>query len=619
MQFPETHDDIDLDAEPRPIDAHAVRRRLAAVLIVVVVIMLLVFIPPLINVSRFQRRVDRNISTAIGRPVHFDKLSLTLLPMPGFTLENFVVDEDPAFGSEPILRSDEVRVTLRISSLWSRHVEFSKISLTEPTSVNLVHLSDGRWNIEPLLFQASHIESAPTSQRYASAAPRFPYIEATGARLNLKLDQEKTPFSLEDADFALWEDQPQRWNLRVEAHATRTDVAPGDTGTLRVEGTLGKTGVKAATLAETPIDLHGDLREAQLGGLTQFVSGSDAGLRGVVSASFALAGTVGQNTIKTSIGVEGARRADFVPPHELSMQIGCHATVSSTFHAFTGIECAWPPAESSNRSDVMVAANIPDVTEPRTASVRVTIPALPLGRLLDVLGVATPHPPAGFSGDGALAGSLTWGLPAGEESASAGPGKPGLPAPSVEAKPTWSGELDLSGASLTLDDGHIVPLQEVVLRATAPAAQPAHSHRPAAPVAPPPPDSFDLLPVTLDLGGREPVTLSGHLDDSGYALHLAGSVLPAQLLALGSAIPQLGDGLEDCLPKPAGDQPEPGQSAAPFHGNARGTPASASPADAPAAEERPVPVDLTATRQWGGLQIWCPVLAADSAKRPREN
>src|SRR5438270_2809732 len=106
-----------------------------------------------------------------------------MLPVPGLTLNNFVIEEDPAFGYEPILHADSVQVSLRISSLWRRHVEFSKISLTEPTSVNLVHLSDGRWNIEGLLFKASHSRSAPTVQRFAGPAGRFPYIEATGARL----------------------------------------------------------------------------------------------------------------------------------------------------------------------------------------------------------------------------------------------------------------------------------------------------------------------------------------------------------------------------------------------------------------------------------------------------
>src|ERR1035437_793340 len=272
MHATHTNDEADLDnhAESR------IRHRLAALLTVLLVIFLLAFIPPLINVSRLQRRIARNIGNAVGRPVHFDRVSLSLLPLPGFTLDNFVVDEDPVFGFEPILRADQVHVTLRISSLWGRRVEFSKISLTEPTSVNLVRAANGKWNIETLLLQASHIQAAPTAQRFAGPAARFPYIEATGARVNLKLDQEKTPFSLTDADFALWLPEPHQWHLRLEAHPLRTDTAPGDTGTIRVEGTLGGADLGASSLAEIPIDLHGDWRNAQLGGLSLLLFGNDS-------------------------------------------------------------------------------------------------------------------------------------------------------------------------------------------------------------------------------------------------------------------------------------------------------------------------------------------------------
>jgi len=190
MQSTHTNDEADLETRP----GSSVQRRLVWLLAVLLAVLLLTFVPPLFNVSRLQLRIARNISASVGRPVHFDGVSMNLLPLPGFTLENFVVEEDPAFGSEPILRADEVRVTLRISSLWRRRVEFSRISLTEPASVNLVHLANGKWNVEGLLLQASHIQAAPTTQRYAGAAPRFPYLEATGARLNLKLGQEKTPF-----------------------------------------------------------------------------------------------------------------------------------------------------------------------------------------------------------------------------------------------------------------------------------------------------------------------------------------------------------------------------------------------------------------------------------------
>ena len=250
-------------------------RRLLYLAFAVLAVMLLILLPPYISVNRYQRRIATSIGDSLGRPVHLDKVSLNLLPLPGFTLENFVVEEDPAFGSEPVIRANSVRATLRLRSLWSRRVEFSTISFTEP-SVNLVHTSDGKWNLESILLHAAHISAAPTAQRQAGPAPRFPYIEATGARLNLKLDREKSPISLTDADFALWLPDPQQWHLRLSAHPARTDTDVSDTGIFELEGTLSR----APSLGQVPINLRGTWRNAPLGGASHFLLGRDAGLRG---------------------------------------------------------------------------------------------------------------------------------------------------------------------------------------------------------------------------------------------------------------------------------------------------------------------------------------------------
>ncbi|HEY5382670.1 MAG TPA: AsmA family protein, partial [Acidobacteriaceae bacterium] len=179
------------------------RRRLLFAVTLIVILLLLVLTPPLVNVSSFHRRIVASMSQSLGRPVHLDRVTLHLLPMPGFTLENLVVSEDPAFGNEPIIRANTVEATLRVSSLWKRRVEFSTVTFVEP-SVNLVRNAQGRWNLEGVLVHASHIDTAPTAQQKAGPTPRFPYIEATGGRINIKEGEEKMPFSLADANFALW-------------------------------------------------------------------------------------------------------------------------------------------------------------------------------------------------------------------------------------------------------------------------------------------------------------------------------------------------------------------------------------------------------------------------------
>jgi AsmA protein len=117
--------------------------------------------------------------------------------------------------------------------------------------------------------------------------------------------------------------------------------------------------------------------------------------------------------------------------------------------------------------------------------------------------------------------------------------------------------------------------------------------------------SFDLLPISLDLGGKQPATLDGHVDANGYTLHLTGNVICANLIQLGKAVPQIGDGLEDALDELAGVSPNPGEKA-----------------DAPGSEtakplpESPIRVDLTATRAWGSAQVWRQTVPA-VAGRPK--
>ncbi|HEY5055496.1 MAG TPA: AsmA family protein [Acidobacteriaceae bacterium] len=588
------------------------RQRLAYFFIALLVVLLLAFIPPLLNVSRFQRRVDAEISAALGRPVHFDRLSLNLLPIPGFTLENFVIEEDPTFGYEPTLHADEVRINIRLNSLWRRRVEFSSISFTDP-SVNLVHTADGRWNLQGLLLQASHIPAAPTAQAHSGPAARFPYIEATGARVNLKLDQEKTPIALTEADFALWQPAEHKWQLRIEARPLRSDIAPGASGTLRVEGTLGSGG-DHATLADIPVDLRGSWQDAQLGGLTSLLLGRDAGLRGDLTSSLAMLGTIGSNTITATLRVENARRADFIPPHPLSLSVGCRATAENSFHSFTSIQCRLPPSASSAPAMLALVAKVPDVRRPELASLRLDVPSLPSQTLYDWLGVATPHPPTAFAGRGTLRGALQWGAPP-EDMAAVDSGHPA-------STPGWTGELRLSGEWLKLpalgDKG--VPLDDVVLSATTQLATDARTAHPAKPQSQPAQDSFDLAPVSLPLGGVHSATLTGHVDDGGYSLHLAGSVVLDELLALGDAIPQFGDGLKQLLApedspasqslKQPNDAPERASSATRGH---------SAPEVPPPAPPTPISVDLSAARAWGGPQIWTQAASAPATPEHRHH
>src|ERR1700761_8180466 len=84
-----------------------------AVLLLAVVAFVL---PPLVNINRYQHRITNAIGRSIGRPVHISSVQLRCLPLPGFEFSDFSVEEDPHFGSEPILHSPNVVAYVRLLS-----------------------------------------------------------------------------------------------------------------------------------------------------------------------------------------------------------------------------------------------------------------------------------------------------------------------------------------------------------------------------------------------------------------------------------------------------------------------------------------------------------------------
>ncbi len=486
-----------------------------------VLLVLLALLPPYLNVNRFQRRITQSISDSLGRPVHLDHVTLNLLPVPGFTLDRFVVSEDPAFGAEPTIRAESVRATLRVSTLWRRRVEFATISLTEP-SVNLVHLADGRWNVDSILLQTARLDAAPTAQRTAGPAARFPYIQATGARVNLKMDQEKTPVALTEADFAMWLPSPERWNFRIKARPTRTDVPVGYTGLLRLEGTLGR----APTLNQIPIDLKGEWRGVPLGEVSRIVLGRDGDWRGDFTFTAAAQGTVGSNHAIAHIRLADARRADFVPEHLLSLTAECTATVTNAFHGFSAGLCRTP--DQADPPLAVASGALDDVRHLDRATGKLQVGPLPATDLVSLLHTLSPRVPPALGLDGVLRAEAAY------------------------QDQSLSGTATLSAGALQLEGPDPIALGDAVLHLGAPippeATQPAR-RRPASS------DALLLQPTTLALGAREPALLEGRLDRQGYTLHLTGAATVQRLLALGNAIPQFGDGLQAVLPPGAPTAP----------------------------------------------------------------
>jgi AsmA protein len=151
-------------------------------------------------------RVTNSISQALGRSLEIGSVRLRFLPRPGFEINDLLVRDGSGFGAEPLLRAPDVTAAVSLSALLRGRMEIARLSLSEP-SLNLTRNQNGQWNLEDLIDRTSHSSMAPTgADRQKSKGPSFPYVEATDARVNLKLGTEKTHFALTNAEFALWQE-----------------------------------------------------------------------------------------------------------------------------------------------------------------------------------------------------------------------------------------------------------------------------------------------------------------------------------------------------------------------------------------------------------------------------
>jgi hypothetical protein len=289
------------------------------------------------GVSRLKARIANSISQAVARPVEIGAVHLRFLPQPGFDLENLVIYEDPAFGAEPMLRAPEVTAVVRLTSLLRGRLDVSRLELTEP-SLNLVRRADGRWNWEALLERTERTPLAPTAKSKSEARPGFPYIEASSGRINFKAGQEKKPYALLNADFALWQESENTWGARLKAEPLRTDMSLSDAGLLRMNGTWRRAG----SLRETPLQFSLEWNGAQLGQLTKLVSGNDKGWRGEVRLEATLSGVPAAMQVGVDASIDDFHRYDISSSEGLRLNAHCNGRYSSVEAMMHEVFCNAP-------------------------------------------------------------------------------------------------------------------------------------------------------------------------------------------------------------------------------------------------------------------------------------
>jgi hypothetical protein len=479
--------------------------RVAIAASLVVLLLMAIFLPPYINLGKYRRRITASMSEALGRPVYVGGMQLRMLPTPGIVMTDFTVDEDPSFGYEPALHATSVVASLRLTSLWRGRLEVSRISLDE-ANLNLVRNAAGEWSIGSVLLRASQISNAPTAQRIASARPRFPYIEATNARIDFKNGVEKKPFSLMNAEFSMWQAGTDEWRLRLRAQPVRTDLELhlSDAGELNIEGLLRR----APALDSMPVDLRAEWSGAQLGQVTRLLAGVDSGWRGDLDLTTDLRGNLGDLQLQSRLRVADLRRQEFQPPSTVDIDATCRSQYRHLQHTLDNITCFWPVSAGH----LLLTGSIQGLQAPK-ADLQLEINAVPAAFPVRFFQLIRPGA-QNITVGGIVNGSLHL---------------------ATVDRTLLTGTADATGVTLRYSGGSLsLPAMHFV----APHPQLLPPHRPKhAPTVPPPQNAIELLPISVPMGEPQPVVADSRFTRAGFEFHLTG---PASLARLLPAIASFG-------------------------------------------------------------------------------
>ena len=390
------------------------RKRLWLALAALAVLLVILIVPPFLSVSRYKARITQLISASLGRPVRLSSVEVRLLPRPGFVLSDLTVEEDPAYGAEPVLHANSVYASIRLLSLWRGQIELDSISVDE-ASLNLVRTPAGRWNLDSLLVTATaHVQSVPGSGQGGEAAKldkpvKLPYLEATNSRINVKSGSEKLPFSLVNAKFSLEQQNPGEWRVDLRGQPVRTDltIAQADTGEVRLTANLHQ----AAELRQMPIKLDLEWREAQLGQLTRLLLGSDAGWRGDLRGELHLEGTADAAQIKTRLRATSVHRAEFAPAEPMDFDANCAFTAHFSMRAIDNLLCDSPLGSGRIR----LKGSLPG--QGRLPSFSIEVERVSVATALDALRSVRSGFAPGLEAAGSASGKLSFAPPAAESAA----------------------------------------------------------------------------------------------------------------------------------------------------------------------------------------------------------
>ena len=289
------------------------------------------FIPSYISAGRYRRGLQASLERTLHRRVSFGRVSLQVLPRPGFVIENAVIDEDPGFGSEPFVRVDRIECDVRWQTLLGARLSFAHFRLQHP-NINLVREAGGGWNIGRLLLASTGAGLTDRVSRYPSTAANLenggerssapgvsPDWEVEDGRVDFKLGDNKKPLAITGLSGQLSFDSTRsHMRFRLSGYPVRTDLALPTPGAVELTGDWTPGGDLLG-----PLNIVVRARGALVYDWAPLVTGRDTGMYGVVDAELRASGSIrkfefrrpGQAHRTAPVGADPASRFHAVDDH----------------------------------------------------------------------------------------------------------------------------------------------------------------------------------------------------------------------------------------------------------------------------------------------------------------
>lgn len=258
-------------------------------------------IAPFVNAEHFSAGVKEALEDSLGRRVSFEKVYYRILPVPGFSLEDVIISEDPRYGLEPFSSMDGLEARLRIDKLLVGQIRFASLRLIDP-SLNLVKRDDGAWNVVEFVQRMTAPRRMPLNL--------FPAIQVSNGRLDFKLGTRKTTFYVAGADMSIYPERSGRVVLNFSGSPARTDRAGNGFGSMR--GSLNWL-VNPSSSQANQLEADVTLLPSDLSELTTLLEGQDVGVHGTISSRAQIAGPLNALKVTGDLRLRDVHRWDLLP------------------------------------------------------------------------------------------------------------------------------------------------------------------------------------------------------------------------------------------------------------------------------------------------------------------